>query len=172
MIAINTPQAIPLALSVAYLQRLSPAIIFGSAGTVGVDDSLGSAGVNTNAAERRTFGSIGLVTGVSAKQGVISQVQNALTNAIYVTPFGDGPGDIAITFISNRDCLDDQTSTVAVIQHYLQHRLLPTRNRRGVLVAIGTSVFRGFLLGLDFDAQGGELPIRRGTLLFKAWPRA
>ena len=171
MIAINTPQAVPLALSIAYLQPGSQSpVVFGTPASPEVAAALSSAGV-ANSGARSSLSNIGLVTAVSAKQSVIVQIQNALSNAIFVTPFGDGAGDIAISFISNRLCTDPNNVTVEVIQHYLNHRILPTRNRGAAIIVIGTSVFRGHLIALDSDNQGGELPIRRGTLYFKAWPQ-
>lgn len=171
MTAINTPQAVPLALSLSYLRNsTSAATTFGNQASAQATALLNAAGINTTNTTVEPLSVLGLVTQVSAQQSVIAQVQNALTNAIFVTPFGDSPGDIRIAFISNRLCKDGQDDTVAGIKHYLDHRLLPTRNRGHAIIVIGTAVFRGHLLGLDFNGQGGEMPMRACTLLFKAWP--
>jgi hypothetical protein len=171
MIAINTPQAIPLALSLSYLNNVSNATsVFGVQASAAVTDLLENAGINTQNATVEPLSVLGVVTQVSAQQSVIAQVQNALTGAIFVTPFGDSAGDIRISFISNRVCDTPEDDTVAAIQHYLDHRLLPTRNRGHAIIVIGTAVFRGHLLALEFSGQGGELPVRACTLIFKAWP--
>lgn len=171
MIAINTPQAIPLALSLSYLQGTTTATtVFGTLASEGTTELLEAAGINTENATIQPLTTLGIITRISARQSVIAQVQNALNNAIFVTPFGDQAGDISISFISNRICDTPQDDTVAGIQHYLDHRLLPTRNRGHAIIVIGTAVFRGHLISLDFNGEGGEMPIRACTLLFKAWP--
>ena len=45
---------------------------------------------------------LGVVSGVQATAQVAAQFMNAFNGNIYVTPFGDTPGNAAIQFILNR----------------------------------------------------------------------
>jgi hypothetical protein len=115
---------------------------------------------------------IGVAVEVSVSQQIAAQFQNALNDAIFVTPFGDSPGEIRISFIANRMCEDDGTSSgFNVIQHYLDRRLLPKKNKKAASVTIGSGTFRSFLVGMTKEgASSDRIPLIRGTLIFRGWP--
>jgi hypothetical protein len=147
LVAIETGQAIPLVLSLRYLDVPSTP-------------------------PQTTLIKLGVATAVVAEQGIAAQFQKAMDDVVYVTPFGDEVGVIAITFIANRQCGDaSATNGFDVIQHYLDRRLLPTSlSRLPATIIIGSGAFNGFLVGLAFKGQSGDLPLTEGTLQFKAWP--
>ncbi len=118
---------------------------------------------------------IGVATRVQMGMQVAAQFQNALSDVIYITPFGDAPGQIAITFIANRLC-GETVPTFDVIQAYLSNRILPgtattTGQRiRPLSIAVGSAAFRGYNVGLAFDAESSGVQMIKGTLQFTAWP--
>lgn len=114
---------------------------------------------------------IGVAVQVRANQQIAAQFQNALNNLIYVTPFGDKPGQIDISFISNRVCGDTWGSGYEVIQHYFDHRLMPDANKAPATVVVGSGTFSAYLVGLQFSAESSGMQLTRGTLTFRGWPK-
>ena len=88
-----------------------------------------------------------------------------------MTPFGDKPGTINISFVANRICDQPNNSGYRVIQHYLDYRLLPDANKSPATVVVGSGVFTSYLVGMTFDAESSGLQLSRGTLVFRGWPR-
>ncbi len=162
LIALDTQTAAPMALSLTYTEDSSLFLFdqqnpFFNSGTV----------LNTN----ETLIRLGIATAVQCSQQVIAQFQKALDTAIYITPFGDAVGDAQIKFIANRKC--DNSADVSgfdVIQHYMDRRLLTTRNKLPCTLVIGSGTFKGFLVGLLINGQSGDVPVVEGTLQFKVWP--
>lgn len=114
---------------------------------------------------------LGVAVSVQAAQSIAAQFQNALNNSIFVTPFGDIPGEIRIGFIANRKCDKQNESGFNFIQYYLDRRLLPDRNRVATTVVVGSGAFRSFLTGMSLNTSAGQnVPIVEGTLIFKGWP--
>jgi hypothetical protein len=113
---------------------------------------------------------LGVATQMQAEQSVIVQFQNALSDVIFVVPFGDKVGEIRVSFIANRLCDSDGVDPVAIVQHYLDHRILPLRNRGPALIGIGSAVFRGHLEAMQLQSSSQDIPMTHGTLIFKAWP--
>jgi len=113
---------------------------------------------------------LGVAIGVQADQRVQAQFQNALSDAIFVTPFGDAPGQIRITFVANRRCRGTQQSGFDVIQHYFDRRLQPGVNKFPAVVSIGPGSFRAFLTNLLISGNTSDIPVIQGTLVFTAWP--
>jgi len=114
---------------------------------------------------------LGIVTQVQAAQNIAAQFQNALTDAIYVTPFGDLPGTVRVSFVTNRTCNKDEEVPLDAIQHYLNRRLLPGRNLVAATITIGSGTFRGYLVALLINGSSQGTPIVNSTLVFKAWPQ-
>ena len=123
-----------------------------------------------NEVEQIDLVKLGVAIGVQADQRVQAQFQNALSDAIFVTPFGDAPGQIRVTFIANRRCRGTSQSGFEVIQHYMDRRLLPGANKFPALVSIGPGSFRAFLTGLVVSGNSSDTPVIQGTLTFTAWP--
>jgi hypothetical protein len=114
---------------------------------------------------------LGVATGVQASQQIAAQFQNALSDAIYITPFGDVPGEIRVAFIANRKCEEDTSSGFGFIQYYLDNRLLPDKNKAAVTVVIGSGSFRSFLVAMTINSSSGRnIPLVEGTLIFRGWP--
>jgi len=114
---------------------------------------------------------LGVAVSVQADQKVQAQFQNALNDAIFVTPFGDAPGQIRVTFVANRLCRDSGAG-FEVIQHYLDRRLRPgnTSSKDPATVTIGPGAFRAFLTSILISGNTSDTPIVQGTLVFTAWP--
>jgi hypothetical protein len=123
---------------------------------------------------------LGLCTRLQVHQSVIAQFQNTLGNYIYITPFGDKPGDIAFSFIVNRAC-ESSAATLNAIDFYIQRRLQPTylSNINGtfawgqtapITVAVGSLTMRGFVVGLDIDGTTEGSVIVQATLRMTGWP--
>lgn len=130
-------------------------------------------------------GDIGVAVGVQVSMEILAQFRNALSSAIYVTPFGDRPGSIAVTFIANEEECGTSGSgannaNLGVLDHYITNRLLPNVNnglssgsgRLPATVSIGGAAFRAFLTGVSLDGSAQDVPLIRGTLKFTAWPQA
>ena len=125
--------------------------------------------------------SLGLCTRLAVSQSVIAQFQNTFDSFIYITPFGDKPGDIALTFIVNKAC-DSAQETLNAIDFYVRQRLLPTGfylNSSGVsvlqknfpiIVAVGSLTLRGFVVGLDIQGTTEGSAIVQATLRMTGWP--
>lgn len=115
---------------------------------------------------------LGVTTRVDASQQVAAQFQPSLNDAIFVTPFGDQPGRIGITFVANRECLEPANENLAVIEYYLANRILPTENKVPLIITIGSSTFRGYVTALQLGAQApvAGSPLVQGSIIFTAWP--
>ena len=123
---------------------------------------------------------MGLCTRLAVSQSVIAQFQNTFESYIYVVPFGDKPGDIAISFIINQDC-DTTKSALNVVDYYIKNRLLPTVRRQTngawlvrktapITVAIGSLTLRGFVTALTLEAVTDGGVIVGATLRMTGWP--
>lgn len=123
---------------------------------------------------------MGLCTRLAVHQSVIAQFQNTFDSSIYITPFGDKPGDISLTFIVNRAC-DSAQETLNTIDFYVRRRLLPTHltvnnntlqwvQTAPIIVAVGSLTMRGFVTGLDIDGTTENTAIIQATLRMTGWP--
>jgi hypothetical protein len=123
---------------------------------------------------------MGLCTRLSVHQSVIAQFQNTFDSYIYITPFGDKPGEIAFTFIVNREC-DGAQDVLNAIDFYIRRRLLPTHlsvqnntlvwaQTAPIIVAVGSLTMRGFVTGLDIDGTTENTVIIQATLRMTGWP--
>ena len=158
LIGVEAQYAMPLSLGLSY------------GGTVGSFGGFSSFGANASNSQQGLLNQIGVVIAVQASMEIAAQLQNALNDIIYITPFGDKPGTIQITFLANRVCNGGTSSTLGVIEHYLQYRLLPDQNRSPATIVIGGGAFRSFLFGMQLDAQSAGEQLVRGVLLFRGWP--
>lgn len=113
---------------------------------------------------------IGVVTKVQVSQEIAAQFQNTLNDSIFITPFGDKPGQINLTFVANRKC-NGTAQTTDVIQHYLDRRLQPGANLLPALVVIGSGTFRSYLVGMQLAADASGVQLVQGTLVFRGWPQ-
>lgn len=124
---------------------------------------------------------MGLCTRLAVNQSVIAQFQNTFDSFIYITPFGDKPGDIAMTFIVNRAC-DSAQETLNAIDFYVRRRLLPTHlvalgnntaqweQSTPIIIAVGSLTLRGFVVGLDIEGTTENTAIIQATLRMTGWP--
>lgn len=156
IIEVNAQLAVPLSIGLSY------------GGSVGQSSAAG--GFVSSNSQSGLLNQVGVVTAIQASMEIAAQVQNALNDIIYITPFGDKPGTIQITFLANRVCNRDTANTLGVIDHYLQYRLLPDQNRSPATIVIGGGSFRSFLFGMQVDAQSAGEQLVRGVLLFRGWP--
>lgn len=173
LIAVGAQQAVPLVLSLSYAQEADTPTIVGAG--FGGSDPFTTSFLNQNTSQntgvREELIRLGVATSVQAQQSIAAQFQNALNDSIFVTPFGDLPGEVRIAFIANRKCNDFSDTSFDVIQHYLDRRLLPNKNKLPATVVVGSGAFRGYLIGLSIGANAQDTPIVQGTLVFKAWPK-
>lgn len=161
LIAINTTSATPLALSLKYTEDINLQVV----------NNLPADGTTITLVQ--TIIPLGIATSVNCTQAVVAQFQKALDTAIYITPFGDAVGNAQIKFIANRKCDDGaEVNGFDVIQHYLERRLLTTKNKLPATLVIGSGTFQGFLMGLLLNGMAGDIPVVEGTLQFRAWPAA
>ncbi len=175
IIGVRTDQAVPLAVSLRYTPDVIQApLVFGPAEvqaellTILNQYIPGNTGAGQGGVEDMT--KLGIAVGIEASQSVAAQFQNALTDTIYVVPFGDKVGEVRIKFITGRLCDSDAGDAFGAIQHYLDRRILPSKNRAPVLIAMGPAVFRGHLTGLSVGAQSSDF-LTQATLIFNAWPQ-
>lgn len=112
---------------------------------------------------------LGIATSVRVRQNVLAQFQNTLSNSVYVVPFGDGVGDLQVTFLANPQCGATNNSSLSNIwNHYKTNRLQPKQTRPARL-SVGPVTLTGHLIGFVIDAQGSSTGMVQGTLVFKAW---
>jgi hypothetical protein len=133
-----------------------------------------------------TIEPLGLCTDIDVSQAVAAQFQNTFDDTIFVTPFGDGPGDINISFIMNPQCFgagnyrNALDSDDGAVQFYFKNRLLPTRipavvtqpivfRTSPVIVAVGRATFKGYVVGLRIAGRSADFLINV-VLSLKAWP--
>ena len=112
---------------------------------------------------------LGVCTAVSVDQQIAAQFQNAFNATIYIIPFGDLPGNVVLSFIANKRCIES-SNTYGVIKFYLNNRLYPTANLRPITISIGDCAFTGYLVGLSFKGMASNSILLQGQLIFKAWP--
>jgi hypothetical protein len=124
---------------------------------------------------------MGLCTQLRVNQSVIAQFQSTLGNYIYITPFGDKPGDIEMSFIVNKECNASQEALNA-IDFYIKRRLQPTlpvligsaiyyAQTAPIIIAIGSLALRSFVTGLSIDATTSQSVIVSATLRMTGWPK-
>ncbi len=64
-----------------------------------------------------------------------------------------------------------ESAGLGPVQLYLERRLQPYKNRTPLIISIGGSTYRGFILGLNFNASAGSsTPMITGSIMAKAWP--
>jgi len=166
LIAVESDTAVPITVALSYVANEDPTYIDPGAWISPPTQSSGGSSIEY---VEENLVRLGVMTNIRASQQIAAQFQNALSDIIYVTPFGDVPGEVQITFIANRKC-DDQINSFNVIQHYLDRRLLPDKNKLPARITIGSAVFTAYLVALNVDAVYSDIPIVRGTLGFRAWP--
>lgn len=172
LITAGTQSAVPLSLVLTYTTGLQQApLVFGPASVQAELTAILNQFINSQGTPGRVdLTKLGVATQLQAEQSVITQYQNALSDTIFVVPFGDAVGEVRVSFIANRKCDQNETDPVAIVQHYLDHRILPLRNRGPALIGIGSAVFRGHLQSMSLASSSQDIPMTQGTLIFKAWP--
>lgn len=151
-------------------------------GTPRLGGGVAGIGTSINRVQFENMLNLGVATSITASQNVAAQFQNAFNDAIYVTPFGDTPGEVHLSFIINAKCntndgnsahlntqpASDKKQTGQAIEYYLKNRLSPYRSRPLVIV-IGPMTLKGYLIGLQVPYQAQSFPIAQAVLSFKAW---
>lgn len=123
---------------------------------------------------------LGLCTNVDIQQSVAAQFQNTFDNTIYVTPFGDLPGTVTISFLINPSCSSTPGFSGSVINDYFVNRLQtsyytagPTLHRSpNIWLTIGAlnpvSLY-GYIIGLQLRGTSASSIMIEGVLTMKAW---
>jgi hypothetical protein len=126
-------------------------------------------GTLTVAVDGSELKELGLVTRIEVNQNVAAQFKITFGSNIYVVPFGDKPGDIAISFIANPECSSTSTG-LSSIEYYLRNRLRASTGSLQI-VSVGDIVFVGSIVGCRIvgDAEQSS-PMVKCQLLLKAWP--
>jgi len=135
----------------------------------------------------QSIASFGLCLGLSNDNAVNAQFQNTFSDSIYVTPFGDAPGTVALTFLLNPWCDPNFTQSPTAIDAYLNNRLKPTSVQSTILadgtiqstismsvptiVSIGGKLnLIGFIVGLSLNGTTSSGVMIQARLLMRAWP--
>ena len=161
LIKARASSALPLSLQLSYDPPSQTIVVPSSGGFILPPPAVSPA--------KNVLVSVGVVLRVRVSQSVSAQFQAALSEVVYITPFGDDIGSIELTFAANRNC-GAGPGAVAMISHYIEHRLLPTV-RRAATVVIGDSAFRSYLIGMTLDSASEGTQLIQGTLMFKGWPK-
>lgn len=116
--------------------------------------------------------SFGIAVNVTMRQSIIAQFLPAFNNAIYVTPFGDAPGDMTVTYVINPLCESSTKGKYTFLDTYLKNRLLPSTPsaKRILTFTIGSATFNGSLIDMTANFQTQGMFMAQGTLTFKLWP--
>ncbi|HNX48553.1 MAG TPA: hypothetical protein PLS53_00395 [Thermoanaerobaculaceae bacterium] len=115
--------------------------------------------------------STGIVTGVRVGQRVAAQLQVTLDESLFVVPFGDEAGQMTVTLVHGMLCTSGSGTSDGVqrlLQWYKANKLQRAKTQP-VTLAIGASVFKGYVLGSDLDAQAAEGGMVRSQLSLVAW---
>lgn len=115
--------------------------------------------------------STGIITGVRVGQRVSAQFQVTLDESLFVVPFGDEAGQMTVTLVHGMLC-SATSGTSDGVQKMLQWYRANKLQRAKVTpltLAIGASVFKGYVLGSDLDAQAAEGGMVRSQLSLVAW---
>ncbi len=131
--------------------------------------------------------SFGLCLNVNSDNAVNAQFQNTFSDSIYVTPFGDAPGNTVLTFLMNPWCDPNFSQSPTAIDAYLNNRLKPTSVQSTVLangdivstitmsvpiiVSIGGKLnLIGFIVGLSLSGTTTSGVMIQARLIMKTWP--
>ena len=115
--------------------------------------------------------STGIVTGVRVGQRVAAQFQVTLDESLFVVPFGDEAGQMTVTLVHGMLCTSSSGTSDGVqkmLQWYKSNKLQRTK-MTPIRLAIGASVFKGYVLGSELDAQAAEGGMVRSQLSLVAW---
>lgn len=96
---------------------------------------------------------------VSVDQQVAAQIQTTLAETVYVTPFGDRPGTLNVSYVLNGvGCdADANDQSIRFFNDYNSTKLTTSGNTSPHLFVIGRASFKGFILGakMAVSAEGG-----------------
>jgi hypothetical protein len=116
---------------------------------------------------------LGVCTRVLADQRVLAQFQNTFDSFIYITPFGDAPGQVVIEFLINNcrpECGGASIRSGMALDVY-QRRLLPNMQDNPIVtICIGNLPLRGCLTGMRVSGSVDGSPMIRAELMFTGWP--
>lgn len=115
--------------------------------------------------------STGIVTGVRVGQRVAAQLQVTLDESLFVVPFGDEAGQMTVTLVHGMLCASSSGTSDGVqrlLQWYKTNKLQRAKTQP-ITLAIGASVFKGYVIGSELDAQAAEGGMVRSQLSLVAW---
>lgn len=118
----------------------------------------------------------GISTGVQVGQRVAAQMQVTLDQSLFVTAFGDDPGQMRVTMVHGMQCGAGNGGGTSSVIDSVQQALawyrtnkLQGSNLNPITLAIGASVFKGYVMGFELDAQAAEGGMVRSQLSLAAW---
>jgi hypothetical protein len=100
-----------------------------------------------------------IATSVAIDHSVAAQVSLSLANSVYITPFGDNPSSLLVSFILNgKDCQSSESAVESFLASYHQAKLGPTQNTYPRLFIVGGAAYEGYLIGCKASANtdGGQ----------------
>jgi len=115
--------------------------------------------------------STGIVTGIRIGQRVAAQFQVTLDESLFVVPFGDEAGQMTVSLVHGMNC-DTRSGTSDGMQRLLQWykaNKLQRSKMTPISLAIGSSVFKGYVVSSELDAQSAEGGMIRSQLSLIAW---
>ena len=117
----------------------------------------------------------GIATGARVAQKVSAQFQVTLDESLFVTPFGDDAGQMTMTVVHGIECESNDRQAGTVIdgvqqsmQWYKRYKF-QRNNMEPLTIGLGSSVFKGYAISFEIDAQAAEGGMVRGQLSLIAW---
>jgi hypothetical protein len=100
-----------------------------------------------------------IATSVVIDHTVAAQVSLSLSNDVFITPFGDNPSTLLVSFILNgKDCDAPESSVQTFLNGYHQAKLGPYQNKYPRLFVVGGAAYEGYIIGCKANANtdGGQ----------------
>lgn len=118
------------------------------------------------------FSNTGLTTRVEVQQQVSAQFQVSLDRAVFAVPFGDAIGQMTVGLVHGLLCDTGTGQTVdtgeRILDWYRRNKFQRGR-LQPLTIAIGTSIYSGYILGLSLSAESSEGSMIRSTIQLAAW---
>jgi len=112
-----------------------------------------------------------IATSVGLDQSVSAQISTTLGNQVFVTPFGDNPSMLSVSFILNgKNCTDPETAVESFLSAYQSTKVGPSQNKYPKMFIIGGAAYDGYIVSarLNASSDGGSRMLL-GTLSAVVW---
>ena len=114
-----------------------------------------------------------IITGVSVKSAVNMQFMPTLGADIYAFSFGDRPSQVSLSGICFWTSCSGSSTGVSSLFNYYEANRANIANQMPLMdlfIDVNRPPFRGFLMGMDFQAMDAAIPLGRFSFNFITLP--